>query len=465
MKKQMFILIVLSGLLIQLWGCATTRPFTPKDLNEKFNMKEYVQKTNHLYVILDASGSMAYFYNFRDKYTQAKEILSHMNQTLPEIPMSATIRTFGKKLWKLDSETNKVYLSNQYRTSEFDNAIKNIGWPSGQSLLPKALTLAQEDLKSKSGNISILVVSDGKDIDDSAISIVKTMKKTMGDRLGVYGIHVGDSRDGHAFLDTLTKNGGGFVDKSEDISEPDQMANFVNKVFYEKFIDNDNDGIANKHDKCPKTPEKIAVDKQGCPFDTDKDGIYDYLDRCEKTPNDVKVDNAGCPLDKDEDGVPDYLDLCQDTPKGAPINDKGCVIDADKDGVFDHLDQCERTPNGARVDESGCWIIQIIHFQTNKKNVKKTLYPYLEEITKVLTENPSMQLAIYGHSDSIGRASYNLKLSKRRANTVAKELILMGIAKERLIVDGFGEERPIATNKTEEGRAKNRRVEFKIIWK
>ncbi|KPA14703.1 OmpA/MotB domain-containing protein [Candidatus Magnetomorum sp. HK-1] len=464
MKKQTIILVVLSGLLLQLWGCATSRPFTPKDLNEKFNMKDYVQKANHLYVILDASGSMAYFYNYRDKLTQAKEILSHMNKTLPEIPMSATIRTFGKKLWTLESETTKVYLSNQYRTEEFDSAIKKIGWPSGQTLLHQALASAQEELKSRSGNIAILIVSDGKDMDDSTLSIVKLMKKSMGDHLGVYGIHVGDSSDGHAFLDTLTKSGGGFVEKLADISEPDPMADFVNRVFYERFIDTDLDGIADKHDNCPETPEKITVDKKGCPFDTDKDGIYDYLDDCQKTPKDVTVDNKGCPLDEDGDGVPDYLDLCQNTPKGAPINDKGCVIDADSDGVFDHLDQCERTPKEARVDESGCWIIQIIHFKSNQKNIQKTLYPYLEEITKVLIKNPSMHLGIYGHTDSSGRASYNLKLSKRRAQAVANELLKMGISKDRLMVEGYGHTRPIATNKTKEGRSKNRRVEFKIIW-
>jgi len=464
MKNQMISILLMFGLLFQLFGCSTIRPFTPKDLNEKYNMKDYIQKTDHLCVILDASGSMAYFWNYRDKFTQAKEILSYMNQTLPEIPLSCNLRTFGKKLWTLESETNQVFRTDKYRTEEFENALNSIAWPSGQSLLPQALNAAHEDLKNVSGNIALLIISDGKDMESNTLPTIKSIKKSFGNRLNVYGIHVGDSREGFELMDRMTKSGNGFVEKADDISEPDSMAEFVNKVFFEEFIDTDLDGIADKHDSCPETPEKIDVDKKGCPFDTDKDGVYDYLDDCQKTPTDVTVDKRGCPIDTDEDGVYDYLDLCENTPKGAPVNEKGCVIDADNDGVFDHLDQCERTPKGARVDESGCWIIQIIHFDTNKKDIKSSIYPYLEEITKVMNLNPQLRLGIYGHTDSRGRASYNLRLSKKRAQSVCNELLKMGISKDRFVINGFGHTRPIATNKTKEGRSKNRRVEIKLLW-
>jgi len=465
MKKQMIILVLVSGFMLQLFGCATgIRPFTPKNLDEKYDMEKYIQKTNHLYVILDSSGSMAYMWKYRDKYTYAREILSYFNQTLPEIPISCTMRTFGKKLWTLNSETIQVYHSDQYRTSAFEKALNNLNWPSGQTLLAQSLHAAEQSLKSKSGHAAILIVSDGKDIDDSSLSTVSAMKKSFGDRLSVYGIHVGDNPDGYVFLDQMAKQTNGFVEKVEDLAEPDAMVQFVNRVFYEEFIDTDGDGIADKNDNCPDTPEQITVDKKGCPFDTDSDGIYDYLDQCKKTPAGVVVDTMGCPIDTDKDNVPDYLDLCANTPKGSPVDHKGCIIDADNDGVFDHLDQCESTPKGARVDESGCWIIQIIQFGTNKKNIQSNIYPYLEEIAKVLNLNPTMRLGIYGHTDSLGRASYNMKLSKKRAQSVANELLKMGLSKERFIVDGFGETRPIATNETKEGRAKNRRTEIKIIW-
>jgi len=461
----MIITVLLSGLILQLCGCATGfRPFTPTDLNDKYDMEKYIQKTDHLYVILDASGSMAYMWKYRDKYTHAKEILSYMNQTLPEIPLSCCVRSFGKKLWTLDSETTQVYKSDQYRTSEFEQALNKIDWPSGKTLLAQSLNLAEEYLKSKSGKIAILIVSDGKDIDDNSMDTIKSMKSSLGDRLFVYGIHVGDDSDGYVFLDQLAKQANGFAEKVDNIDTPDPMAEFVNRIFYEEFVDTDKDGIADKNDSCPETPEKITVDKRGCPFDSDQDSVYDYLDQCRKTPTGVVVDTKGCPVDTDEDGVPDYLDICAKTPKGSPVDNKGCVIDGDSDGVFDHLDQCERTPKGARVDESGCWIIQIINFNTNKNNIQSAIYPYLEEIAKVLNLNPSMRLGIYGHTDSVGRASYNLKLSKKRAHAVANELLKMGLSKSRFIIDGFGESRPIATNKTKEGRARNRRTEIKIIW-
>jgi len=451
--------------MLQLFGCATGfRPFTPKDLKEKYDMDKYIQKTNHLYIILDASGSMAYMWKFRDKYTSAREILAYLNQTLPEIPISCTMRTFGKKLWTLESETMQVYSSDQYRTTAFAKALDNLNWPSGQTLLAQSLHETEQSLKSKSGHAAILIVSDGKDIDDNSLATVKAMKKSFGDRICVYGIHVGDNPDGYVYLDKMAKQTCGFVEKVEDLTEPDAMAQFVNRVFYEEFIDTDGDGIADKNDSCPETPNEITVDKKGCPFDTDSDGIYDYLDQCKETPAGVVVDSIGCPIDTDEDSVPDYIDLCANTPKGSPVDKKGCIIDADSDGVFDHLDQCESTPKGARVDESGCWIIQIIQFGTNKKNIQSTIYPYLEEIAKVLNLNPTMRLGIYGHTDSVGRASYNLKLSKKRAQAVANELLKMGLSKERFVVDGFGESRPIATNETKEGRSKNRRTEIKIIW-
>jgi len=465
MKKQMITLAVLTGLVLQLCGCATTlRPFTPKDLNEAFDMSKYIQKTNHFYVILDASGSMAYMWEYRDKATAAREILTYMNQTIPEIPISCTIRTFGKKLWTLNSETTQVYQTKKYQTVEFEKALQNIDWPSGKTLLAQSLVAEEDSIKEKYGNIAVLVVSDGKDIEGNTLEVVKSLKSSLGERLSLYGVHVGDDPEGFVFLDKMAKSTGGFAEKYATINSPQPMAEFVRRVFYREYIDTDLDGIEDKDDNCPDTPEKLAVDHMGCPFDEDKDGVYDYLDQCHKTPADVTVDVNGCPVDTDEDGVPDYLDLCASTPSGYPVDSKGCVIDADSDGVFDHLDQCENTPKGARVDDSGCWIIQIIHFETGKKDIQSTIYPYLEEIAKVLNLNPTMRLGIYGHTDSVGRASYNLKLSKKRAKVVAQALLKMGLSSDRLVVDGFGETRPIATNKTKEGRAKNRRTEIKVIW-
>lgn len=138
------------------------------------------------------------------------------------------------------------------------------------------------------------------------------------------------------------------------------------------------------------------------------------------------------------------------------------VKDSDRDGVPDDRDACPNTPLKAPVDAKGCWHIGMVHFAVNSAQISKTYYPLLEEILTVLKANPSIKLEIDGHTDSTGPASYNMKLSIRRAEAVKSWFVKHGISPSRLITKGFGETRPIASNKTPEGRAKNRRVEFKV---
>ena len=121
-----------------------------------------------------------------------------------------------------------------------------------------------------------------------------------------------------------------------------------------KKQDADNDGVADRKDKCPDTPEGVAVDAVGCPFDSDMDGVVDHLDKCQNTPENVLVDKTGCPLDTDQDGVADYLDKCPNTPSKALVDATGCPIDTDNDGVADYLDNCPNSPANARVDQNGC---------------------------------------------------------------------------------------------------------------
>lgn len=118
--------------------------------------------------------------------------------------------------------------------------------------------------------------------------------------------------------------------------------------------DADNDGVADRVDKCEATPEGVMVDATGCPLDADKDGVADYLDKCDNTPADIQVDQLGCPLDEDKDGVPDYLDKCLKTSPGVKVDQNGCALDADNDGVADQSDKCPNTPSGIQVDVNGC---------------------------------------------------------------------------------------------------------------
>lgn len=198
-------------------------------------------------------------------------------------------------------------------------------------------------------------------------------------------------------------------------------------------------------------------------MDSDGDGVPDYKDKCPGTPKGVKVDAKGCPLDSDGDGVYDYLDECPGTPRGVEVDPVGCPLDRDKDGVPDYKDECPGTSFDAKVDARGCWIIKDVLFDFDKSVIKPQAYPILEEVVAVLKRNPSVKVEIQGHTDSVGTAQYNRGLSERRANAVMKYLVKKGIASNRLTALGYGLTRPIASNLTPEGQARNRRVELTAL--
>ncbi|WP_432822326.1 outer membrane beta-barrel domain-containing protein [Trichloromonas sp.] len=227
-------------------------------------------------------------------------------------------------------------------------------------------------------------------------------------------------------------------------------------------IDSDGDGVPDYLDKCPDTPKGVAVNSMGCEQDSDGDGVVDSKDKCPGTPKGVAVDASGCPLDSDGDGVADHLDKCPNTPKGAPVDINGCPLDSDGDGVYDYLDKCPGTPKGVTVDEKGCPIsftLQV-EFDFNKADVRPIYHNNLKEAADFIRKYPAQQILVAGHTDSRGADKYNQELSQRRAENVRKYLIgKFGISADKLVAKGYGETQPIATNDTDAGRQKNRRVE------
>ncbi len=124
-----------------------------------------------------------------------------------------------------------------------------------------------------------------------------------------------------------------------------------------------------------------------------------------------------------------------------------------------------KPPPRVEVRDNKIEIREKIQFEYNKAEIKEVSFDLLAEIAKVIKENPHIKkIQIEGHASSDGADDYNLRLSDRRANAVMKHLVdVGGIPKEALIAKGFGETKPIADNETEEGREKNRRVEFNIV--
>jgi len=245
-------------------------------------------------------------------------------------------------------------------------------------------------------------------------------------------------------------------------------------------VDSDHDGVFDGLDKCEGTPAGARVDKNGCPTDADGDGVPDGVDVCDSTAKGARVDAKGCPLDSDGDGVFDGVDQCENTFKGAVVDAKGCPLDSDGDGVADGIDQCPNTPAGLRVDTNGCPIevseketqlldtgvirLQNINFDLNKATIKAESFPVLDEVAGILLQYPTLNLEIGGHTDNTGKKAANVKLSEARAKSVLNYLMQKypTLDASHFASVGYGPEVPVASNATSLGRAKNRRVEFRV---
>ena len=282
-------------------------------------------------------------------------------------------------------------------------------------------------------------------------------------------------------------------------------------------LDADGDGFPDETDKCPKEPEDRNgfEDEDGCPDaarDTDGDGFPDVTDKCPKEPEDKNgfEDEDGCPdaaRDTDGDGLPDATDKCPAEPEDKDTfeDEDGCP-DADNDGdgfcdpwVFERnlqdkmsgqckgLDKCptEKEIINGNEDEDGCpdkgleravitknqiIILDRIFFETDKAVLLKASFPVLDMVVQILkTHTYIASLEVQGHTDDVGAEEKNLRLSSERAETVVKYLASKGIDASRLSAKGYGEGAPLSDcaalkgNRLQTCRAKNRRVEFKIL--
>jgi len=230
--------------------------------------------------------------------------------------------------------------------------------------------------------------------------------------------------------------------------------------------DFDEDGVCDGLDRCPGTNFGCRVDANGCAIDTDGDTICDGLDLCPDTPWGCRVDKKGCPRDSDGDGVCDGLDQCPNTARGARVDKVGCPIDSDGDTVPDNIDRCPNTPKGVKVNEWGCeveLVFQNIQFEFDKFELMGRYQAVLNKVAKALADNSKMALRLHGHTDWVGTEEYNLELSQKRADAVSNYLVKKRVKAKRLETVGHGECCPVAPNTTDEGRFKNRRVEFERI--
>ena len=285
--------------------------------------------------------------------------------------------------------------------------------------------------------------------------------------------------------------------------------------------DSDKDGVTDDKDLCPQLAagDKVHPGKPGCPEppDADKDGIFDEADACAAVPGVASPDakKNGCPADADGDGLADANDECPDKPSGEAGDPKhpgcpappdtdgdgvldrddacpaikglqsqdpaqhGCPGDGDGDSIRDDLDACPEIRGAKDADpaKNGCpkivrfkgseiIILQQVQFATGTAKLTGNSDEILGEVANVLKERTEItRMEVQGHTDDKGNKAANKSLSQKRAESVVKAIVAKGVAADRLTAKGYGQEEPIADNATEDGRAKNRRVQFKILEK
>jgi len=284
----------------------------------------------------------------------------------------------------------------------------------------------------------------------------------------------------HAFEDYLPKHfqhtlgiavkfGGADSDNDGIYDQDDACPEEAGLEIFNGCPDSDNDGIQDSKDDCPNTAG--LAEFNGCP-DADGDGVMDKDDKC-PTVAGLKA-LMGCP-DADGDGVADGDDKCPN--EAGPAANDGCPWpDTDGDGILDKDDKCPKEVGVAAND--GCPEVVVVPtvevmkqlnefaktilFQSGKATFQEQTDAVLQSMVTIFKEYPQANFSLEGHTDSDGSKSMNQALSDRRANAVRTYLIANGIGADRLIARGFGEENPIATNKTRAGKKENRRVEVKL---
>jgi type IX secretion system PorP/SprF family membrane protein len=197
--------------------------------------------------------------------------------------------------------------------------------------------------------------------------------------------------------------------------------------------------VKNNDDSKEEKKDEEAIEEEK--VDSDNDGVFDDEDECPNLFGSVAA--KGCP-DIDNDGVRDSQDLCPNTI--GEILNNGCPILSEKDSTI--LKKAMTN----------------LEFDKNSTRITPSSYLYVSNIGKLLLGNKNMVLIISGHTDSDASDEYNYNLSAKRAQSVRNYLSNMGISKSRLIMDFYGESKPLYPNDTDSNMQKNRRVEFNISF-
>ena len=374
---------------------------TTVDINAMLDSGDYQKKADNFIVIQDTTSSMDKKEwpsgSGPSRLAISKGLLGCLNNTLPEdFSVYAGMRNFGAP----SSEDGLVYGMSGYSKASLEKGILAVKGTGSKTDLSDGISDSNNDLKQVSGKTAVIIFSDGgksKDIDPLAAAA--SMKEMYGENVCIYTVLLGDDPDGKATMEEIAAQGRcGF-------------ATLASNLYMRPLIECD---TLNTGKGMGDFAASVFLEKYAPPPPPPK-----------------------CVLDSDGDGVVDCYDKCPDTPKGIKVDKDGCPIPLKEKVV----------------------ITLLVEFDFDKAMVKSEFHEDIERVANMLIAYPKTSAELEGHTDYINTEEYNMKLSRRRAESVKKYLIeKFGINDSRITTVGYGESMPVDTNETDEGRQRNRRV-------
>lgn len=295
-------------------------------------------------------------------------------------------------------------------------------------------------------------------------------------RLGLT-FYFGDSDDDDSDGDLLTNGYEKSIgtDPNKADTDGDKLSDYEEVAKYAtnpKVADSDGDGLSDGEEIITFYTDAMKIDSDGdglkdgdeirtrktdpLKMDTDGDGLNDGDEVSKHQTDPLKVDT-------DSDGLKDSDEVLKHRTNPLKIDtDAGTVNDGTEIAKgMNPLDPTDDIPKPIiKVEVGKAIILEGIVFKSGKSTVEPESEVNLEGAFNTLKDNPDIAVEIHGHTDNVGKAASNKKLSLRRAEAVRSWLVMKGIDSSRIGVKGFGPDRPVSDNKTAEGRSQNRRIEF-----
>jgi OOP family OmpA-OmpF porin len=265
------------------------------------------------------------------------------------------------------------------------------------------------------GGVPLLLSREGEDSTRTVVSFTDGDFAAFSLRPGTWRVEVAPSFLRQAKLTAAVQTV--VVARSSDGSVPPAL---TLRLRPDPLTDEDADGVADDDDACPATVAGVVVDARGC--------------------GEPPPPPPPPPADADGDGVPDGADRCPGTPPATPVDAVGCRV------LF--------------ADTTTAVVLRGVTFERNQAVLTRGSFAVLDDVAAALLRAPSVRIEIGGHTDATGSASRNRRLSLARAEVVRFYLARRGVAPGRMEARGYGADRPVASNDTDAGRARNRRTEL-----